>query len=1589
MIVALPTTPLSSTLYVDWVLARHPGTAPAARELLGAVGRDLSVAREKPGRFLDGVAIRARRLPPAHLPWFWDTVGHRLTAAVRSPRHAARAYGEARKAERVHALAVDADFHRANTLLFARAGALPAAELTAYQRWLAAGFPPKEAHEEYVRLLTVWAASPGDLPADLARRVRASARSAGLGADEDARVLGAVLARASGKALPDALLGAATAVLAEHPQGDEVNAALVALFPTSRNDAASWLRLLAGSGATEAMADGRIVPDGGPAAWLGRYAGDYAFRPAGGGIMRQPMPPELFELVTRLAPRLRAAGVPVSMHRTKWQYTGLDADLLDACLAEGIPVEDPGGRVGLRFWGDRSRRDLKALAEDPVFGPRLEGTVHEELLRGPFSGPRAAGTAITRLPENSGIAAEVHRRVNRLLDALRGGGLGAADEAVRELAALLDRPTATALDGIEEALAALDLVGPLARSLRAGLPDELGWPALDDVLADFARCGDQVAGVTCTWPVLTVYSRTRAVAVDHAGRRADRAFSVPDDATTHSAHFAGGHFLVGWTTTGAGYAEHAFWTDRPEDVFAPENVLGIIPFGGSIKGGLGFHFETADGGGRHDGERVLRPGSREGIGGFDLQMSDGHRLWSSDTYSEGWARLDPATGARTRDTTLPAFHTSGGTPPGTALFARASTLAALPPGAPASPLGQEGRLAGCRVFHRTDHRTPAPTEFVLQGIDGRGATYRVSEQGQEPWGIVRMPEGGEDGVLAEEASIRCHAREDGSLLWEVHGFPAPNAPRHRATRRGHAGGPFPPPAFWHFLAPRHAASSAALRALTEEDARALLADPEQVPPGVSDARIAASVRRAARLAADVLRRREELSRRVGIMRSGPAVHLPVQVPDTELVPALWGLLPESRAHSDRRAPQPYPATLTSVAADGAFLRGALDDETRRLAPPTPPYDWSVLLGHIDAAAWRAAVHTTGDRDRAALTALLEIWAQQPFAVRGSAWRTGRAPAVSSTGPGSPSGAPGRAGAAENPDLRAAVSGPPNWAGTVRFVQPADAPAPAGTIPAEEVTNRDRASAPHTVTVTVTRDDASRLTRFLALLAEHGPLPVAPEAVLAFCRRTGARRSLATLVLAGLPRPMGYEERKKLLRSAPYRADKDAASVYDGLPHTIGPAGTAAILAAGVPDDPADLWADGGGVRAAERMADEWNRLIGRRPYADEDLAVALETELGLDIAWARRLSAPPAPAPAHGPGSSLPVHEPGPVPAPDPVAAGDEEAVAVPEPDSAAPRFVLAGGSTGGLSLHHTRDDGRPGDVVRSSDLPFTRPATLLAWLLTERPVGDPARAHVRALHAEVLRTLHDPGMLVPAGRHPEPARTAPADPAFAPYAGPVLPCTWSAHGRDNPPVVYDDGCVVVAVPGQEVFLRPSGLATRRESAWADRAARRIEVLYAEEGGLARMVGRAERTPVPAGAYEANPRHSVPGLTAEVADTLAVGPDAAALYLQLLALARPTDRNVRRWNGWPPARHKKAQAELVAVGAVDTGQRPRAGRTAFVPGPWTELATPHLPLEAAKPAAYGATTDGGVVQGPFSRLLPPLPLHELFAGAWTEAAARR
>ncbi|MCX5609822.1 hypothetical protein OHB39_19875 [Streptomyces sp. NBC_00047] len=540
-----------------------------------------------------------------------------------------------------------------------------------------------------------------------------------------------------------------------------------------------------------------------------------------------------------------------------------------------------------------------------------------------------------------------------------------------------------------------------------------------------------------------------------------------------------------------------------------------------------------------------------------------------------------------------------------------------------------------------------------------------------------------------------------------------------------------------------------------------------------------------------------------------------------------------------------------------------------------------------------------------------------------------------------------------------VASGPQRGGLARFVQPAADPAP------ETEPGTDAADGEGFATVTIGRDDAARLPRLLHLVAERGPLAAPPEALDLFSWRTGVRRSIAALVLGGLPRRQDHDEHLKLLRAAPYKANKDMAREYGDFCHRLGDAGRRAVLAAGVPEDPAELWERAGMTAAAERMAAVWAELLGTTPYVDEELAGALEADLGLGDGWARALAAGRASAQAQIPGGA---------------------------------GFVLVGSRSGGLALHHAEADGSAGRRL-SVGRPFhAEPASVVAWALTERPAGDPAAQGAAALYDALRARLDDPGTLIPLCWNSTLGRAAAEDPAFVPYEGTVLPCPEPPYREDTEPsVAYDDGLFVVAVPGRDVFLRPAALADPQRVDRAVRlcgelglpgvleAVRRIQAVCGE--GLARMVARASSTPVPPGGYEPNPALSAPQLVAEVAGALGVGADAAALHLQLLSLARPTDRNVRRWNGWTPARHKAAQAELLAAGAITTGRRARAGRTAFVPGEWAEFKAPHLSLETAKLPAHVVSADTSDFHGPFTRLLAPVPPHELFVRAWAQAAA--
>lgn len=1190
-------------MLVDWVRQYAPSDEDAALAHLAAIRDGLVGAWEKPGRYLDGLKGRAKSMPAAQLPWFWDMAGHRMSGMI--PRHAATAYGLARQAEKKHGLPVDAAYDRENALLFARLGALPATAVNGHQKQLRDTLEPPAAHDAFVRFLGEFTAGGGTPARDLHGRVRSSAKAAGLGKEEVSRVLGEVLAAAKGRELPEALLEGAEKVFAQVPPQEPVRQALAELFPTSVTDGGVWLRLLRTTGVDTCMAEGRIVPGGGLSQWLGSFAFHYSYKRYSSGVMQQAMPEELFSLVPRLAPLLRAEGTPVRLHRSRFRHTHFDADLVDVCLAHGIAVEDPGPRVGLGFAARAQRRDLRAIAADPVLGARLEGTKYAPPAR------RSQG----RLPLGEETDVVLHGRVTRLLDTVAEGGLGAAQEAVETLDTLLDPPAITVLEGIEEALVGLDGAGPLLRTLRAGLPDELGWPALagaverltsldPEAASGAGACTDPraeaVVGVTCTWPSLTVFTRNRAVVVDPVMAYATTSFVLPEGCVRHAVFYIGGSFLVGFThRKQSSTADKAFWTDRPDEIFVPQEQLGMVSYGGSTDGGLGFQFATPDNTGRYDGERITEPGSHAGIGGFEQQLGDGERLWSSRIFgsrrdSGSWREIDPATGARTESTELPPFLAAE---PPQGLFRTHDLLthAAMPPGAPESPLGQADGAVGCRVLHR-EHSGNAPVSYVLESVDGRRAEFRVSRPGERPWGVVRMPGGGAEAVLTSSLPMRCYAAEDNSLLWEARGFPsAKYYGSDRMIRSTTDAGPmFPPPAFWHFLRPWDEGSSRALRTTGEDavlalldaardvDDAAVLARARRVLPEVTHPRVLDGVVRAVRAAARVAARRRTVSARAALIGAGARVRPEAETDDTVLSTALSGLVRTTMRHN---APKPLagPATVTALAADGAFLRGSIGDEVRRVSPPGRPLDWSALLGRIDAIAWRCVVDFTPAQDRTALTALLRTWAWTPFAEPGTAWRLGQA---SGTALG-PLCAAGQAVAAGLRDGREGLAPDPAkpMAGDAdyRFVQPVSAPVPEGAVDVR--------------TVEVVRDDATRIRRLLELAAVQKPLvSTAPKAVAAFGGATGVDPAVAALALAGLPKRADYREQRRMMRSKPFRATAPVIQQAEYVLHrTLGVEGRLRVLAAALPDDPAELWTDAGPVLAAERMAAVWTTITTEGP----------------------------------------------------------------------------------------------------------------------------------------------------------------------------------------------------------------------------------------------------------------------------------------------------------------------------------------------------------------------------------------------------------
>ncbi|MBQ0867698.1 hypothetical protein [Streptomyces sp. RK75] len=451
---------------------------------------------------------------------------------------------------------------------------------------------------------------------------------------------------------------------------------------------------------------------------------------------------------------------------------------------------------------------------------------------------------------------------------------------------------------------------------------------------------------------------------------------------------------------------------------------------------------------------------------------------------------------------------------------------------------------------------------------------------------------------------------------------------------------------------------------------------------------------------------------------------------------------------------------------------------------------------------------------------------------------------------------------------------------------------------------------------------SWFTRFAQSYQQHGPAPAHPELAADFAGRLGLSHPEAVVLLRGvLPcAPHQGVAQSLLSTTGSYGikswevTEKEYERALEGLHHFLTPGQLSALYDRLLPDDPELLWTQGPNV---PRAAAWWLSEIGR-----------------------------PLPTP---PALTTPVHK-------EVAAPTGESALPRSRPESETP----TSDSTGRLWWPPLRRSALLGRLAAGADclapdVPLSPEPELLAlprlaaWAAYRTPAGDPLRPTLGAAISRLRQELAaGPGPLrvfslqsnYLMGAPPatdaltaHPAVTVVEDKTHEVRHVSVDPDQLS--GADDPVLEALDTYLDSVLPSQWLPT-PSGLP-----ALAD-----LRLLLSEDFAAlgAHLAADAEQPP----GWEQYPVRSVPQLVTRCAEQHGLSEDAAALQLMLLALPDPTDRRVKAWTDWKPARFKEAAAELAATPLVLLATRPRAGRSLFVPGLWHERTSPRLPLEAAK-----------------------------------------
>lgn len=1066
----------------------------------------------------------------------------------------------------------------------------------------------------------------------------------------------------------------------------------------------------------------------------------------------------------------------------------------------------------------------------------------------------------------------------------------------------------------KEAFLGLDVAEALARHLRGGHVAELTFPAFEEAVV--ALGGKPTFGGFHPYPLL--HNGAKVIVLGASGRLLEHDLRLPQGSHLREVFFVPDSAAG---TTGQLFVAYwdpkasknvAYWSGAPNEIFDWDSEAYYGGVTPRIQGGGGVSF----------GGRAFEIGDTRAQRGRGA-VSDGARLWIVEQVD--WEKpitlreIDPRTGEKGKPS-LPApmapFEGSHFT---------TCTLQAVPPGLETSPLGAKDGLCGGFTF-----RDKASGKVTLVVADGRRWEKVLGPYQHAPTALLALP--GDD---------RPRAVQDQSY-WSrtaVHVFD-PDGWALGAIGEGdwtYAGWPVAPPSsYLLFARPRDAEGSAALRAATTATARALLDAGRheaatgtskidetvravaEALPAIGDAQLRRGIAALVNMAAQVEARYRDL-----VKSHVEATHVEAAsdagVDDQEVRDALSRFLPATweRGHVSR-----------ALLAVSAYLEGGALAEL-----PLTGIWWEHGLGRVRGLAFFALSPGATGEQRRVTAALLETWRRTAFARDLGAIRESEATMTDAS--------PFMQKIGDAPKAQWVCEvGPSRYFVRVTHMGNVSAGTPRGFRFVERTTDGAFHDPPGTTLVKDRRftaqDDAAWLEAFGAALAEKGPPPWEPAAVEELAKRTGLTRTEAALLWAGLPKIDDYaaDFLGKELRTALGIKQGDAKAARDTFRSLPMDVRLDLLGAAASGDDPRALWAplEGGDGSPVARLAAAWVARSGQRVELREELVTLCEKALDLQHSAAAILGALVAP----------------------------ESAKCL----EARPAY--------GMELAFQWQKPKPDEGF--SHKVALSVAPLLPWLFVELPVGDPYRDAMPKLWEVVKARLLDPAFVAPLeSRWGDPKELEAAIDALG---GDDVTVPNGQKARDTGLVraeLHTNTLRAVFRPAK--VKRYADEPALSKMATAGNTGALAAIAFLLEGAPA-FLERVASTPVPAGQYEANPALSAPDVVAAAAKKLGVDAQAATLYLQILALAEPTQKNVIVWNGWKPAEYKKAAEALAAKKLVVTGKRERAGREIFLPGGWEKRGGNDLPLESWKLALYTFP------YGSIGRLLPPRPPHQLFADAW-------